>query len=78
MLSVLVDLVQVDDVGVFHLCQDVDLLLYVLPGHPSPGRLQALLLDVLGRILVPGRLLDDSEHRGELTTEIEQSFVLVT
>ena len=67
---------QVDDVGVFHLRQDVDLFLDVFPGHSSSGGLQTLLLDVLGRILVPGRLLDDTVDVGELSAEKEKDLFL--
>ena len=52
-LSVLVDLVEVDDVVVLHLGEDVDLLLDVVHGHAPPARLQSFLLDVLCGVLVP-------------------------
>ena len=55
----------------FHLCQNVDLLLDVLPGHTPPRGLQPLFLDVLGCILVARRLLDHPENCSELSAEIE-------
>ena len=70
-LRLLVHLVEVDDVLVFHLGQDVDLLLYVLPGDATPRRHQPLLLDELGRILGARALLDDAVHGGELAAERE-------
>ena len=72
MLSVLVDLVQVDDVDVFHLGQDVDLLLDVFPGDAASGSLQPLLLDELGGVLGSRRLLDHPVHVGELAPETEK------
>lgn len=57
---------QVNDVGVFHLRQDVDLLLDVFPGHASSGGLQSFLLDVFGGIFVPGSLFYHPVHRGKL------------
>ena len=65
----LVDLVEVDDVDVLHLGQYVNLLLDVDPGHASPGRLQPLLLDELGRILGPRGLLNDAMNDGELAAK---------
>ena len=44
-------LVEVDDVLMLHLCEDVDLLLYVLHGDAAPAAVQPFLLDVLGRVL---------------------------
>ena len=67
LLSVLVDLMQVDDVSVFHLCQDVDLLLDVFPCHSTPRRLQTFLFNVFGRIFVTGGLLYHSEYCCKLT-----------
>ena len=72
-VSVLVDLVQVDDVAVLHLGQDVDLLLDVLPCHAAPGALQPLLLDELGRVLALRRLLYDAVDGGELAAVIGKS-----
>ncbi len=46
-------LVQVDDVLVLHLCEDVDLLFYVLHGDSPPAAVKSLLFDVLCRVLSP-------------------------
>ena len=43
---VMMNLVKVDDVLVLHLSENVDLLLNVPHGHPPPGGLHPLLLDV--------------------------------
>ena len=67
----LVHLVEVDDVLVFHLGQDVDLLLDVLSGDAASRRHQPFLLDKLGRILGARALLDDAVHRRELAAERE-------
>ena len=72
MLAVLVDLVQVDDVDVLHLGQDVDLLLDVFARDAASRRLQPLLLDELGGVLGPGRLLDHPVNVGELAAEAER------
>ena len=72
-MPVLVDLVEVDDVGVLHLGEDVDLLLDVLPGDAAPGALQPLLLDELGRVLALRRLLYDAVDGGELAAVIGKS-----
>lgn len=69
MVAALVDLVQVDDVGVLHLCEDVDLLLDVFPGHSSPRREQTFLLDEFGRILRLGILLNHTVNHSKLATE---------
>ena len=68
----LVDLVEVDDVLVFHLGQDVDLFLDVLSGDAASRRHQPLLLDELGRILGARALLDDAVHGRELAAEIKK------
>ena len=68
MVATLIDLVQVDDVGVLHLGQDVDLLLDVLSGHAPPGREQPLLLDELGCILRLRVLLHYAMNHGKLAT----------
>ena len=67
--GLLVDLVEVDDVLVFHLGQDVDLFLDVLSGDAASRRHQPLLLDELGRILGARALLDDAVHCRELAAE---------
>ena len=46
---------EVYDVLVFHLCEDVDLLLNVLHGDAPPARLHPLLFDILGRVLISAR-----------------------
>ena len=45
-IVVMMNLVKVDDVLVLHLSENVDLLLNVPHGHPPPGGLHPLLLDV--------------------------------
>ena len=67
--GLLVDLVEVDNVLVFHLGQDVDLFLDVLSGDAASRRHQPLLLDELGRILGARALLDDAVHCRELAAE---------
>ena len=67
----LIDLVEVDDVLVFHLGQDVDLFLDVLSGDAASRRHQTLLLDELGRILGARALLDDAVYGRELAAERE-------
>ena len=67
----LVHLVEVDDVLVFHLGQDVDLLPDVLSSDAASRRHQPLLLDELGRILGARALLDDAVHGRELAAERE-------
>ena len=46
LIMMMVNLVKVDDVLVLHLSENVDLLLNVSHGHPPPGGLHPLLLDV--------------------------------
>ena len=70
MLSVLVNLMQVDDISVFHLRQDMYFFLYVLPGHASPGWLQPLLFDKFGGVFMTSVFLEDSINCRKLATEM--------
>ena len=67
-LPILINLMQIDDVGVFHFGQNMYLFLYVFTSHASTGRLKPFLFDELGRVFMTGILLQHPVDRSELTT----------
>ena len=68
-LSIFVDLVQINDIGMFHLRQDMNLFLDIFASNASPRGLQSLLLDELGRIFMTRMPFQNAVNRGELTAE---------
>lgn len=66
---VLVDVVQLDDVGVQDLLQNGDLTLDLLPAHPAPASPALALLDELGSIFHPCAFLSTLLHYSKLATE---------
>ena len=68
-LSIFVDLVQINDIGMFHLRQDMNLFLDIFASNASPRSLQSLLLDELGRIFMTRMPFQNAVNRGELTAE---------
>ena len=67
-LPIFVNLMQIDDVGMFHFGQNVNFFLDVFPGHAPSRSFQPFLFDEFGSILVSSMFLQNSIYRGKLTT----------
>ena len=68
-LPIFVNLMQIDDVGVFHFGQNVNFFLDVFPGHAPSRSFQPFLFDEFGSILMSSMFLQNSIYRGKLPTE---------
>ena len=68
-LPIFVNLMQIDDVGVFHFGQNVNFFLDVFPGHAPSRSFQPFLFDEFGSILMSSMFLQHSIYRGKLPTE---------
>lgn len=66
-LPTLVDLMQIDDVGMIQFGQNVNFFLYVFPSHTPSRSFQPFLFDKLGSILMSSMLLQNTLYRSELT-----------
>ena len=74
-LPIFVNLMQIDDVGVFHFGQNVNFFLDVFPGHAPSRSFQPFLFDEFGSILMSSMFLQHSIYRGKLPTEKKERII---
>ena len=75
-LPIFVNLMQIDDVGVFHFGQNVNFFLDVFPGHAPSRSFQPFLFDEFGSILMSSMFLQHSIYRGKLPTEKKERIII--
>ena len=75
-LPIFVNLMQIDDVGVFHFGQNVNFFLDVFPGHAPSRSFQPFLFDEFGSILMSSMFLQNSIYRGKLPTEKKERIII--
>ena len=68
-LPIFVDLMEINDIGVFHFGQDMNFFLNILPRHSSSRRLQSFLFNKLCCIFVTSVLFQYSKNCGKLAAE---------
>ena len=68
-LPIFVNLMQIDDVGVFHFGQNVNFFLDVFPGHAPSRSFQPFLFDEFGSILMSSMFFQHSIYCGKLPAE---------
>ena len=70
-LPIFVNLMQIDDVGVFHFSQNVNFFLNVFPGHTPSRSLQPFLFDEFCSIFMTSVFFKHSIDCSKLPTEKE-------
>ena len=68
-LPIFVDLMEINDIGVFHFGQDMNFFLNILPRHSSSRRLQSFLFNKFCCIFVTSVLLQYSKNCSKLAAE---------